>query len=275
MVPKMNRNKNLFNENKKNTSNSNFKYFIIAFSVFVLIVAVFSVVYFMYSLDFDFNNIVDSTTESTSLNSIEDSTNILSVETLSGKSNILFICEEDENIELSFVVATDFDSKKMNVLSVVIDSDLYKENSVNGAKLYIETNYGIKIDKYVITNKTQAKEILSLFDGFRVNVEKNIDYKSKDFNLQLDEGYQYLSSELIFNYLLISDNSTRETIFCDLINSVLKKEYIDNSQKLFTSFVRNCETDISVIDYSENIENLNIYVNANDKFLPLPWSDKQ
>lgn len=271
----MNRNKNLFNENKKNTGNINFKYFIIAFSVFVLLIAVFSVVYFMYSLDFDLTNIVDSTTESSSLNSIEESTNKYSVEKLTGKSNILFICEEEKNIEISFVVATDFDSKKMNVLSVNIDSNLYKTNSVNGAKSYIESAYGIKIDKYVVTNKTQAKEILSLFDGFRVNVEKNIDYKSKDFNLELTEGYQYLSSELIFNYLLISDNLTREKVLCDLINSVLKKEYIDNSQNLFTSFVRNCETDISVIDYSENIENLKIYVNSNDKFLPLPWSDNQ
>ena len=274
MVPEMN-NKKIFNENKKNIGNNNLKYFIIAFSVFVLIVAVFSVVYFMYSLDFDLNNIVDSTTEATSLSNIEESANKISVDTLSGKSNILFMCEEDKNIEICFIVATDFNAKKMSVLSLDIDNNLYKSDSVNGVKSYLDSAYGIKIDKYVITNKTQAKDILSLFDGFRVNVGENIDYKSKDFNLKLEEGYHNLSSEFIFNYLLISDNSTREKILCDLINSVLKKEYIDNSEKLFTLFVRNCETDISVIDYSENIENLNIYVNANDKFLPLPWSENQ
>ena len=48
------KNRNLFSGNK--TKNSSIKYFIISFSVFIVLLAVSSVVLFMHSLDYDISN---------------------------------------------------------------------------------------------------------------------------------------------------------------------------------------------------------------------------
>ena len=69
-------------------------------------------------------------------------------------------------------------------------------------------------------------------------------------------------------YLVISDNNTRSNIICDIINSILIPKYTENSQELFTNFVNNCETNISVIDYSETIDDLVVYSKSEEKFLP-------
>ena len=69
-------------------------------------------------------------------------------------------------------------------------------------------------------------------------------------------------------YLVISDNNTRSKIICDILHSILVPQYTEDSQELFTSFVNNCNTNISVIDYSEKIDDLIVYSKAEDKFLP-------
>ena len=54
-------NKNIFSH--ENKTNNKLKSFIIAFGIFIVVLSVFSAVLFMYSLDFDINNLVETTTE--------------------------------------------------------------------------------------------------------------------------------------------------------------------------------------------------------------------
>lgn len=275
----MNKNKKLFQ--KSSQEKGSFKYFIIAFGVFVLILAVASAFLFMRSIDFDFDNFVDKPEEETS--STEISTEpVYSVNSLTGKSTVLFVCTDSENnLDFAFSVACDYDNKSMTVKCVDNKSavifngvsancgDIYKNHSVMALKSAFAESFNINADKYFICDRAGAKEILSLFDGITLNVKQNVNYNSDDISLELNKGEQTVSGAYALNYLLISDNITREQIICDIINSVLTPEYVDNSQKLFTSFVNAGDTDISVIDYSEAIENLQVYAYSQDKFLPV------
>lgn len=272
------KNKNLFIENK--VKKSTVKYFVISFSVFILLLAVCSVILFMHSLDYDLSNLVENSSTTTTEVSQEDETVIYSVNNLSGNSNILFIVEEQNGVDFLCVVSTDFDNKSMKVKCIdgsenvlyngktLRISSIYSTDYEQGIKKFLIDDYGINIDKYVIFDKKQFKDVLSLFDGFTINVEESVDYKSQEFKLTLTSGVQELSSDMTYKYLQISDNQTRESIICNIIRSVLVEKYVNDSDDLFTSFVNSCETDISVIDYSNSVDSLKTYCYADDKFYP-------
>lgn len=273
------KNKNLFSENK--TKNIKLKYFILSFSVFIVVLAVCSVLIFMSSLDFDINNLIEGSSTTTTVPANEEEKTEYSVNNLTGKSNILFIVEaEEQGIDFLFSVATDFDAKTMKITYFNGDeninynnkllkiSSIYNEGHEVAVKDALNKNFGIVTDKYMTFTQGQFKSVLSLFDGFTVNVLENVSYKSYSFNLSLEKGTQALSSDMTFNYLLISDDATRQSILCDIINGVLTPDYADRSQKLFTEVVNSCETDISVIDYSNKADTLKEYCYSNDKFAP-------
>ncbi len=277
------KNRNLFSGNK--TKNSSIKYFIISFAVFIVVLAICSVLLFMKSLDYDISNLVDNSSTTTTNETDENITKVNSVNELKGKSNLLFIVEEGEGIDFVCVVSTDFDNKSMKVKCIDGSEDLsYKNKTLKLSSIYsmdyqlgvntaLTYNFGITTDKYVIFTQKQFEDVLNLFDGFAVNVQENIDYKSHDFNLNLSSGLQELSPDMTYKYMQISNNSTRENIICDIIKSVLVPDYVDNSEKLFKSFVNLCKTNISVIDYSESIDRLSTYCYAYDKFNPIVFDE--
>lgn len=272
-------NKNIFE--KKSSDKGTLKYFIIAFIIFIVILGLASAFLFMYSIDFDFNNFVAKPEEATAEPTDVISEPSYSVNSLTGKSTVLFVCADSKDaLDFAFTIKCDFEGKSMKVKCVDAKSqmtlngkkascsDIYKDYSIQELKSAFSESFGIDVDKYFVCDRSGAKEILSLFDGINVNVNENIDYDFNGINLKLNKGNQTVSGAYVLNFLLISNNITREQIICDVINSVLVPSYIDNSQRLFTNFVNSGKTDISVIDYSESIENLKIYANSEDKFLP-------
>lgn len=282
----MNKNKKLFE--KSPHDKGGLKYFIFAFGAFVIVLGLASVLLFMYSIDFNFNNFVDKPDESNTEPTESTTELTYSVNSLTGKSTVLFVCANGkEEFDFAFTVECDFDDKKMTVKCIdaksqlnlngskVTCADIYKNYSVEELKSAFSESFEIAVDKYFVCDRAGAKEILSLFDGITVNVAKNIDYNSNGISLELSKGKQTISGAYVLNYLLISDNSIREQIVCDIINSVLVSQYTENSQGLFTDFVNAGETDISVIDYSESIEKLKTYANAEDKFLPTVSAERE
>ena len=100
-----------------NKKDNNLKYFIIAFSIFILLLLIFSSVIFLHYIDYDFDNIVekDSTSQLSENINIEEVKYTLS--DIDGKSQILFaILDDEKNVEMSFFVVTDFDKKSIVIL---------------------------------------------------------------------------------------------------------------------------------------------------------------
>ncbi len=261
----------------KEPSSKSIKYFIIAFALFILILSVFSVVMFMRSIDFDINNLTGKTTTEAVENTESTLQNNTSLSQLTAKSKILLICEKDSNLDFACLIDVNFAESYMNVSSYddsdLVDKDktfeeIYSEKSVEGITDVLNAYFNTQIEKYIVCSRTQLNDILSLFEDISINVTRPVDYHSFDFNLELKEGKQVLSDDYIMKYLVISDNNTRSKIICDILNSILVPQYTEDSQKLFTSFVNNCNTNISVIDYSEKIDDLIVYSKAEDKFLP-------
>lgn len=279
----MKHNKNLFL--KEPELNGKLKSFIISFLVFVIILAISSVILFMSSLDFNINNLVDK-----NMTMVEDSTAIInetySVNKLSGNSDILFILlNSDGNVESVFCTMVDFDNKFFKVKHIDGNSffmyseknssinDIYEKDSIDGLKKLFLNRWNIEIKKYVVFSKNDLIKFLSSFNGFTVNVAEKVNYKSSEFSLELSKGKQDLSGEKALNYFLICDKNYKEQVLCDIISSVLKPEYVDNADILFKKFVNSSKTDISIIDYSQSVEKLKIYCYAEDKFSATPYNN--
>lgn len=272
--------KNIFTK-PKNEKNKSFKYFIAAFSLFIIILALFSVFMLMRSADFNFDYLKGATTSVQGDEAEITTQPTYSVSSLSGKSNILFICTDDEkDFDFAFTVFTDYDNKAMKVTYFNNDrifnfrgenmtcANIYGKYMTAGFIEAINEQTGLVTDKYVRFTWSQLKSILKLFEEFSVDVKRPVSYNSSEFNLELDAGRQNLSYDLTYKYLSVSDGNERAEVICDIISSVLTSKYTDNSQKLFSEFVNLCDTDISVIDYSESVQRLSVYSRAEDKFIP-------
>lgn len=277
----MKKDNSLFSKPKKpKKSNPYFKYIVLSFSVFIVILAVFSAFLFMHSIDFDFNNIVDRTNTNENSESLPDVQPTYSVSSLSGKKIYLFMLTDDvSNPDFGFIVSADFDLKSITVNAFDAKerrsdgktyADIYSAEFISGLKSRLNTDYSVSIDKYVICNAAQFKKIIASLGGVTVNVAEKVNYKTPEFNVVLDKGSQKLSDEYTYKYLAISDKNEKARIICDLLNSALTPENAEKSDALFKIFVNNCKTDISVIDYSNASEKLKIYSTAVDKFSPSP-----
>ncbi len=277
-------NNNGFFSHKKRLNNST-KNFIVAFGVFILILGVSSVLLFMYSLDFDIHNLVETTTEQTEP-STEQTDDVYSVDTLNGKSNIMFVFLNDKsNVEFICCSMIDYDNKSFKIGQINGDSQInvgdcyksvngiYTDNGINGIKDLILDRYGVSVDKYAVFNKSDLKQFLLAYDGFTVNVTESIDYTSPEFDIELEVGVQTLSAEKTINYLYACDGSARESALCDVAVSILKPQYISYADSLFKKFVNASKTDISVIDFSNAFDALETYCLADDKFAPISYSD--
>ncbi len=258
------KNNNSFN---KNDNSKSFKYFILAFSLFVVILGVCSVFLFLNSIDFNFENIIKTTSPETTAFEIENEQTEYSVKGLKGKSCLLFVClNEDSSYSFSCTVETDYEKREMLISSYDL-KNVYDDGGVDGAKEKLFSQ-SVSVDKYVIFDYGELNDFLSEFDAFEVNVKNNIDYKSSDFNLNLKAGTQSISADYLVKYLQIADADEKNNLVCSVINTVLKPKNTEKSDKLFKIFVNLFETDISIIDYSNGIDNIKIYSNSDDKFLP-------
>jgi anionic cell wall polymer biosynthesis LytR-Cps2A-Psr (LCP) family protein len=242
-------------------------------------------VLFMYSLDFDINNLVESTTklEETTTEEVKP---VYSVESLSGNSNIMFIVtDSDDKVQSVFCTLVDFDNKTFKVKQVNGDAQylygktyksingIYTDFSKIGVANFLSEKWNINVDKYVVFKMTDLRKFLSSFNGITVNVTENVNYKSGEFNLELSKGKQELSGEKALSYLMVCDNENKEQVICDIVASVLNAEYLDEAENLFKKFANLSETDISVIDFFDSLEILKTYCYADDKFLPQPFAE--
>ncbi|MCH5169674.1 MAG: LCP family protein [Oscillospiraceae bacterium] len=269
----------LFSKPKKvKNKNPNLKYIILSFSLFIVILSAFSVFLFMRSLDFDFNNIIDRTNTEEPSDTPTNDVQTYSVSELSGKSvYLLMLTDDSSNADFGFIITADFDSKEMSVASFDANQKLsdgktygniYGTEFISGLKSRLNADFNVSIDKYIICTASQFKRIIASLGGVTVNVAEDVNYKSSEFNVSLDKGTQKLSDEYAYKYLAISETHEKSRIMCDMLASALTPENSEKSDDLFKIFVNNCKTDISVIDYSNSLEKLKIYSNAEDRFYP-------
>ncbi len=242
---------------EKQAEQKKMRSFIIAFASFVVILGTISVFVFMKSVDFNLNNLVQSTTDSAA--STFDST-VASSADLSGRAGILLVFTDDSGSLIS-VSALDcnMDIKCISVVQLPADTsvssgslkDIYQKGGAAALEKPISDLSGLSFTKYIKMSQSQLKKVISKIGEVTVRIPSDINYKGADFSLLLDAGDQNLTSDLFCKYFLYADNSGRRDAAVSLLNTLMTAKNIPSQDTLFNFIMNNTDTDISVVDYSK------------------------
>lgn len=277
------KNDNKLNYSQKKANNpQKLKMFIISFAAFVVVLGTVSLLIFMKSLDFNIKNLVSSSDELTTEETTEESTQPISA---SGTSNIVVLCCNTEGeLSFSFLVKTDYDNMKSDVvyiptsISTMYDGNTstitehYKRSGADGFVKSFESYSGIAVDKYILVNETQFKTFVSKFKDITVTVPRKIDGAVAD-GLNLNKGKQNLTADLLLKYIKYIENKEKAKAFCNLLEVVFNKENEPKLDNLFAYLANNSQTNISIVDYTNQKNNIFAFIDVNGKYIPVEKLD--
>ena len=270
---------NKLNYSKKNIENSKkLRLFIISFAAFVVVLGSISLLMFMKSLNFDLKNIISSADERTTEEQTQESTQNIQY---SGGANIIVLCSNsDGDLSFAFLIRSNYETMKAEAVYIPITltasysgltSSLNGHFTSGGAENYVnafEEYSGIAVDKYILVNETQFKSFLTKFRDVTVNVPNMIDGQNSD-GLILNKGPQNLTSDLLLKYIKYIDNAEKAKAFCNMLEVVFDDKNIESLDKLFAYLSNNSQSDISIIDFTEEKEKIRAFMIAKGEFVPV------
>ena len=248
-------------EQKKKSKN--LKHFIIAFSVFVILLGSVSVLMFMKNLNFDLSNVFSSAETTTELTT-EATTE---PEPQTGSAKVLVFCENSEHtLDYVMLISCDYEQMKMTVLDIPVSTSV-SYNGFDGSLNAYFTQYGattlkdavvnslkLEADRYIKYNDSQFRNFLTKFEDVTVNVESAIDYPSD--GLILNAGEQALSADLYMKYLNYCDSYHKADAFSQFLKIVFSKQYAVKAESLFSYIANNSQTDLSIVDFKAHEDRL-------------------
>lgn len=273
----MRKSKSLSFVGEQKKKNRNIKRFVIAFSVFVILLGSFSALMFMKHLNFDFNNIFTSDETTTELTT-EAATDAPVV--YEGGAKVLVFCENDEHtLDFVMLVDCDFSQMRMSVCSIPVSSAVSYNSFEGSLDAYfvkfgyatfrdaVENSLGIGADRYLKFNTSQFRSFLTKFDDVTVNVENAID-DSKN-GLILDSGEQSLSAELFIKYVNYSDDYHKADAMAQFLKIVFSKQHSARIDDLFTYIANNSQTDITIVDFKDYEDRLRAFAQDEPEIIGL------
>ena len=270
---------NKLNYSRKNTEKSKkFRSFIISFIAFVIVLGAISLLMFMKSLNFNLKNLLPSSEESTSENTLQQST---PGQNLTGGISVAVLCgNTDGDLSFAFLIKSDYEKMKAEVVYIPITltasysgvtsslNDHFKNSGVDSYVQAFEDYSGIDIDKYIFVNEVQFKNFMAKFKDVTVDIPQDIN-GGNSVGLILNKGPQNLTSDLLLKYIKYADNFEKTKAFCNMLSVVFEQKNSESLDKLFSYLANNSQTDISIIDFTDEKENINAFMSAQGEFIPI------
>ena len=253
------------------------------FMVFVILLGSVSTFLLWRSLNYDFNNIfVKSDEESTS--SVPTTENIDNV-VLLGDALFLVAVTSDDGKEVRFfnLIDVNLGDKTVRVLpfdhiekSKQLKSTYEKVLLNSGVKELIsaiESDKQVDIDRYVLFTDSGYKSVFRALGDVTVRVNKDVEYDTPDMFLELKKGENTIAPEKVFKYMKYICE-TEKGFECSRLNAeiiVSSFEAFYNNEKfnyadtLFSKLINYCESDISIVDYTENKDKIEYLIPKTSK----------
>lgn len=266
----MRKSKSLSFVGEQKKKSKNIKRFVIAFSVFVILLGSVSALMFMKHLNFDFNNIFSSAETTTELTT-EATTE--APETHEGTAKVLVFCENDEHtLDFVMLISCDYEKARMTVLDIPVTTSV-SYNGFEGSldKYYVNFGYstfkdavvsslGVEADRFIKFNVSQFRSFLTKFEDVTVTLENPIDNPSD--GLILDAGEQALNADLFIKYINYCDSYHKADAFSQFMKIVFSKEHSVKTESLFSYIANNSQTDITIVDFKAHEDRLLAFSNG-------------
>lgn len=257
-----------YQQNKKR-----FRAFIVAFVAFVLVLGTVSTLIFMKSLNFDINNML-KTSDDTSTTT-EPTTAPTRQTAVVDSAVLLVCCDTKENLTLLAVVQTDAKNHTIFVSSLETDNGASAQNGVSfqtvfaknglaGLKNAVSSAYGIQFDRYIKMTESNLKKAISSIGDISLQIPSAIAYRGTDYSLFLDAGEQTLTGDLFVKYLRYAEGDAKSAAAAALVQGTLQSLDGKNRERQFNTLFNLSDTDFSIVDLTDSNGLVEVYVALRD-----------
>ena len=240
------------------------------FMVFVILLGSVSTFLLWRSLNYDFNNIFVKSDEESTLP--PPTTERVDSVVLEGEALFLVAVTTDDGKQIRFINVIDvnladktvrvipFDHTAKDKSSKLTYEKLLCEKGIKELVAAVEGTEGIDVDRYVLLTDTGYKSVFRALGDVTVSVNRDIEYDTPDMFLELKRGENTIAPEKVFKYMVYI-SETSKGYECSKLNAsivVAAFEAFYNNEKftyadsLFSKLINYCNSDISIVDFTEN-----------------------
>lgn len=253
------------------------------FICFVILLGSVSTFLLWRSLNYDFNNIFNKNdAESTTAFITTEKTDSIVYE---GKALFLVAVTSDDGKEIRFINLVDVNLGEKNIRVVPFDhSEKSKSQKLSYEKVFVnngikeliscvEADMNIDVDRYILFTDTGYKSVFRALGDVTVSVDKDVEYDTPDMFLELKRGENTLAPEKVFKYMKYICE-TEKGYECSRLNAEIivsafsafyNVEKFNYADTLFSKLINYCNSDISIVDYTENKDKIEYLVPKTSK----------
>ena len=240
------------------------KFIITAFTLIILIIAVFSAV----TVISENRGNEEETTDADSTQSVISSVEQNDLQEIKG--NFLFVLTQDGNEKIEFLSVARLDSENNKVSISFINpgektsvngflgdmNDHLKNGGINELVWSVGELYDISIERYIIGDEQNFIDFMKSLGDIEINITDKVTYTHRGIPIIIEEGIQKLSADIMLKYFVyLCDNyeAAPEKLVEAMI--IYGKKMLDSADDAFLDesfgkMLRNYSTDISVVDFT-------------------------
>ena len=245
-----------------------FKVLVVGFLCFSLVLGSVSMLLLWRSLNYDFNNIFVKQDESTTS---APSTTAPEPVKYSGKYTYLVAVTSDDGKQALFfnVIHVNLSEKVIRVVPIngeIKDSktglscyDFLVQNGIKSTVEFLNEYYGIKINKYALLTETGYKSFFRTMGDLTLKVPEKVEYDTEDMFLELSRGENTLTPDKTQKYMKYlcetkkgyERSKENANIVVAAFQNYCTMERFSSADGIFSVIINYCESDISIVDFTE------------------------
>ncbi len=253
------------------------------FICFVILLGTVSTFLLWRSLNYDFNNIfvVPDDESTTAPITTEKTDNVV----LQGEALFLVAVTSDDGKEIRFINIIDVNLNEKTIRVIPFDhtakdaqsklpfGKVLSDKGVKELVSCVEENMNIDIVRYALFTDTGYKSVFRALGDVTVEVDKDIEYDTPDMFLELKRGENTIAPEKVFKYMKYICE-TEKGYECSRLNAEIivsafeafyNIEKFNSADSLFSKLINYCKSDISIVDYTENKDEIEYLIPKTSK----------
>ena len=197
---------------------------------------------------------------------------------VSGKYNFAVLVSGKKALLFAYVLQVDMDNTAYKLCAVkadtVIDgsalSQIYKQSGAENAVRQLKTLFDADIDYYVSISGEAYADVFDDMGNINYPIISDIRYKNtklpETLNFRIKSGEQSLKGTQVINlvryYLDVENNpSIASDILLNALSQQMNSENLQNSEEIFRKLITNCESNITIREFSKSGEMLEVLAN--------------
>ncbi len=252
-------------KNKKHTKRN--RLLVVAFLCFALVLGAVSTLLMWRSYDYDFNNMFVKQDGSTTSALV---TTEAAPVTYNGNYTFLLAVSNDDKTQALFFnfISVDLNEKVIRVVPIdgnIKDKatgftcdELLVKNGINSVREFLSSYYKININRYALLTENGYKSFFRAMGDIKIKLSSDVEYDTEDMFLELFRGENTLTPDKTYKYMKYLCESTtgyersksNAEIVVASFNSFYNAERFNSADNTFSVIINYCETDISIVDFT-------------------------